>query len=182
VISQQHAATVRRILTLAAALVATLGAHALTGEQLRPVPTAPLIWGASAALVVLAGPRRPMAWRRRSAPEILARLLVLQLVLHVAMTAAPWAFGLGVHHRPALLSAAALIAHGAAAVALTALLAYAERLLLAAQQLARALRRALAPRASAGRHRTGPSIEARRVPPGPRLAGAWARGPPAAVA
>ncbi|MBJ7455147.1 MAG: hypothetical protein JHC74_03710, partial [Thermoleophilia bacterium] len=52
-ISGQHAAMARRLLTLAAALIATLGAHALTDDELRPVPAAPLIWGSVAALVVL---------------------------------------------------------------------------------------------------------------------------------
>jgi len=173
----------RRLLMLAAAMIATLGAHALTGDELRPVPTAPLTWGSLVALVVLAGGRRqPPAWRRRSAPEILMRLVALQAMLHVAMTAAPWAFGLGVHHRPALLSATAVIAHGAAAAALTALLVHAERLLLVAQEVARAVRRALAPRTSADRHRPAVRIEARRVPRAPRILGTWARGPPAAAA
>lgn len=181
-ISGQHAAMARRLLTLAAALVATLGAHALTGDELRPVPAAPLIWGSMAALVVLTCRRHPGPWRRRPAAEILVRLIMLQVVLHIAMTAAPWAFGLGVHHRPALLSTAALIAHGGAALVLTVLLAHAERLLLAAQGVARAVRRALAPRARPGRHRPAARIEGRRVPRGPRIAGAWARGPPAAAA
>lgn len=180
-ISRQHAAMLRRLLMLAAALLATLGAHALTGDELRPVPTAPLTWGSLAALVVLAGRRRPAAWRRRRAPEILVRLIALQAVLHVAMTAAPWAFGLGVHHRPELLSATAVIAHGAAAVALTALLAHAERVLQVAQELARAVRRALSPRAPGGRHQPALRVEARRVPRGPRILDTWARGPPAAT-
>ncbi|MBJ7456099.1 MAG: hypothetical protein JHC74_08570, partial [Thermoleophilia bacterium] len=182
VISGHHAALTRRLLILAAALIATLGAHAVTGDELRLVPAAPLIWGSMAALVVLTCRRDPGPWRRRPAAEILLRLVALQVVLHVAMTAAPWAFGLGVHHRPELLGVAALIAHGGAAVVLTVLLAHAERLLLAAQGVARAVRRALAPMASARRHRPTARIEARRVPRGPRLAGAWARGPPAAAA
>lgn len=181
VISRQHAAMVRRLLMLVAALAATLGAHALSADELRPVAGAPLVWGSLVVLTVFAGRRRPPAWRRRRAPEILARLLALQAVLHVAMTAAPWAFGLGVHHRPALLGPAAVIAHGAAALVLTALLAQAERLLQMAQGIARAVRRALSGRASAGRHRPALRIEPRRVPRDVRISATWARGPPAAA-
>jgi hypothetical protein len=173
---------VRRLLMLVAALVATLGAHALSAEDLRPVAGAPVAWGSLIVVAVFAGRRRPPAWRRRSAPEILARLAALQAVLHVAMTAAPWAFGLGVHHRPALLGPAAVIAHGVAALALTALLVQAERLLQVAQGVADAVRRILSGRPSGGRHRPALRIEPRRVPRGPRISATWARGPPAAAA
>lgn len=161
-----------------AALTATLGAHALTTGDLLLVPAAPLAWGSIAALTVFAGCRRGQAWRSRSAPEILLRLLVLQAMLHVAMTAAPWAFGLGVHHRPALVTPLALVAHGGAAILLTALLARAEGLLALAQAVVRAVRVALAPTPARARHRAAPSVEPRRAPRGPVPRRVRARGPP----
>jgi len=176
--SRQHAFALRRLLLFVAALVATLGAHALSADDLRLVPAAPLAWGSLAALTVLAGRPRGPAWRRRSAPEILVRLTALQAVLHCAITAAPWAFGLGVHHRPALLTPVALIAHGVAAVVLTALLARAERLLSLAQAVARAVRAALAPAPVRGRHHALALVDARRAPGGPAPRRVRARGPP----
>lgn len=178
-ILRPHPLAARRLLLFVSALLATLGAHAVSADELSLVPAAPLAWGALAALTVLAGRRHAESWRRRTAPEILVRLVVLQAVLHCAMTAAPWAFGLGVHHRPALLTPLAMIAHATAALVLTALLAQAERLLCLAQVVARAVRSALAPPPSPARHRAAGHIDAHRVPRNPLQRRVRARGPPA---
>ncbi len=176
--ARHHATTLRRLLLFAAALAATLVAHALSAGEVHPVPAAPLVWGSIAALIVVTGRVGGSAWRRRSAREILVRLLVLQVVLHLLMTAAPWAFGLGVHHRPALVTPLVLVAHGAAAIVLTALLARAERLLALAQAVAAAVRAALAPPRTRARHLPRVTAGNGRPPadPGPRRV--RARGPP----
>ena len=96
------------------------------------------------------------------------------------MGAAPWAFGLAVHHETPVLTPAALATHLAAAVVLAILLARAERLLAAALGVAGALRRRLAPPAPtrrptlpvAGR---APARPARPRRPRPRLPRAAAR-------
>jgi hypothetical protein len=181
VISRHHALALRRLLMFVAALGATLGAHALASDGLRIAPAALPVWGTLAALTVLAGPRRAPRWRPRSALGILVRLAALQVVLHCAMTATPWAFGLGVHHRPALVAPLALVAHVAAAVVLTALLARAERLLGIAQGVARAIRAVLSRPRVRARHRATARIAAHRVPRSPGLTGLRARGPPAAA-
>ena len=177
-ISAHQALAARRLLMLSAALGTTLSAHALAAGGLTIVPAAPLTWGALGAIAVLRPPRAGTAWRERGPGAVLWRLVALQALLHATMTAAPWAFGLTAHHRPALIAPAALAAHATAAVALTALVVRAERLLSLAIRAARALRRALAPR---GRRRRGPIVlttERRRVPRAAAARPRWARGPP----
>ena len=176
--SPHHATILRRLLLFAAALAATLVAHAISTGEMHAVPAAPLIWGSSAALIVITGRVRAPAWRRHGAPEILVRLLALQAGLHLLMTAAPWAFGLGVHHRAALVTPLAIAAHGAAAILLTVLLARAERLLALAQAVVAAVRAALAPHPARARHpaRVGPGSHRIPADPGPRRV--RVRGPP----
>ena len=77
----------------------------------------------------------------------LAILVAAQAAVHVAMSVAPWAFGLAPHHEPALaVGPAALAAHVAAAVVLAVLVARLERLLDRALRAVRAVRRWLARR------------------------------------
>ena len=177
-ISAHQALAARRLLMLVAALGATLAAHAAAAGGLSVVPAAPVAWGALAAIAVLRPPRAGTAWRERGAGAVLWRLVALQAALHTAMTAAPWAFGLAVHHRPALLAPAAVTAHAAAAVALGLLIARAERLLSLALRAARAVRRALVPNARPGRAGTIVRIGAPRAPRAPRERRRRARGPP----
>ncbi len=176
-ISAHQALAARRLLMLVAALAATLGAHAAAGG-LAVVPAAPVAWGALAAIAVLRPPRAGAAWRERGAGAVLWRLVALQAALHAAMTAAPWAFGLAVHHRPALIAPAAVAAHAAAAVALALLIARAERLLSLAQGVARALKRALSPRRHAARGSTSVPMAPARAPRPPQARRRRARGPP----
>ena len=95
------------------------------------------------------------------------------------MGAAPWAFGLAVHHGTPVLTPAALAAHLAAAAVLAVLLARAERLLAAALGVAGAIRRRLAPPAPTRRPTLpvagGPAARARSRRPRPRLPGTAAR-------
>jgi methionine-rich copper-binding protein CopC len=178
-ISSDQALAIRRLLMCVAALAATLGAHAASAHELAIVPAAPLIWGSLAALTVIALGRRGADWSERSFAEVLARLGALQVVLHIAMTAAPWAFGLTVHHRAALLAPVGLAAHAAAAILLAAILSFGERLLSAALRAARAILRADPLRRRA---RPAPLHEQQPAPRGPARTADRARGPPALAA
>ena len=180
-ISPEQARAVRRLLLFAAALAATLVAHAIAAGGVRLAPVAPLLWGSLASLTVFTGARGGPGWRRHGAGGILVRLVALQAALHLAMGAAPWAFGLEIHHRPALLAPVALVAHGVAALVLTVLLVGAEWMLSILQRVVEAVRAALRPERGA-RHRPAIAITLSRAP-----VPAWrrpdrARGPPSVIA
>jgi hypothetical protein len=145
VITPAQALAARRLGVAAAALGATLLAHGVADGGLHPVPAAPAVWGWLVIAAALAGPRR-RPWRERGALGTIAVLVPAQALLHVAMGAAPWAFGLHVHHAGPLLTPPALVAHLTAAALLGLLLARAERLLSAAQAAARAIRAGAVPR------------------------------------
>lgn len=135
------AIAVRRAATTGAALAATLVAHMLSGGMSGVVIVAPLIW---ASVVLLALPlslvRRPTGpFRARRPAEVLVSLLLIQAATHVAMSTAPWAFGIVGHQHGLALGASALVAHAAAAVLLSALICFGERLLAAAVHVVRAL-------------------------------------------
>jgi hypothetical protein len=144
VITLAQALAVRRLLFAAAALAATLGAHAIATGGLRLLPAAPAFWGWLLIGAAFLGPRRS-GWRERGPLWSIALLVAAQALLHAAMSVAPWLFGLGVHHSPPLLTTSAVLAHLGAAVVLGLLLARAERLLSAAQRVVRTIRAALAP-------------------------------------
>jgi hypothetical protein len=93
----------------------------------------------------VAGPRR-RGWRERGVVGGLLILLPAQVLIHLAMGVAPWMFGLYVHGSPALITPAAAAAHVGLAVVLAVLLARAEGLLSAMQELGRAVRAAIVPR------------------------------------
>jgi hypothetical protein len=181
VISLTQALAARRAMLAAAALAATLGAHAAATGDLRLTSLAPLAWGWMLILAALCGPRRA-GWRTRGFGRLLAWLAAVQALMHLAMTAAPWAFGIAVHHRTAGVSVAAVLAHLGAAVVLTALLVHLERLLAAALGIAAGIRRLLARPAG----RPGPSLPApAAAPEAPAAAirrAVCCRGPPAPVA
>jgi hypothetical protein len=177
VVTPAQALAARRLGVAAAALGATLLAHGVADGGLHPVPAAPALWGWLVMAAALAGPRR-RPWRERGALRTIAVLVPAQALLHVAMGATPWAFGLRVHHAAPLLTTPALLAHLAAAALLGILLARAERLLTAAQAAARAIRAAALPRLPRAvvpiPRRAGPSPGHGRRPP----RAVAARGPP----
>jgi hypothetical protein len=139
-----RALALRRMLVAAAALAATLLAHALVTGGLHVVSGAPALWGCMVLVAGVAGPRR-RPWRERGVAGGLLILLPAQILIHLAMGAAPWMFGLYVHGSPALVTPAAAAAHAGLAVVLAVLLARAERLLSAMQALGCAVRAAIVP-------------------------------------
>lgn len=141
------ATALRRTALLAAALLASLTAHAVADGHLVLTVQAPLIWVGLLAMAVPCGAVRPVTeFRARSPLLILALLLAAQAAMHVVMSAAPWVFGLQSHHGAAMaLTAGAAAAHGLAAVLLAALLTAGDRLLAAAVAAGRAIATVLAP-------------------------------------
>lgn len=140
------ASAVRRSAILAAALVTTLFAHLVSGGGFVILPVAPLLWMNILSLALIAGPRRGATTFTARGPFVMLLLLMgAQLGMHLAMNAAPWAFGLMEHHSTGLITTTALAAHGAAAVVLSALLSWGERLLAAAVAVANAILGALQP-------------------------------------
>ncbi|MFN8123079.1 MAG: hypothetical protein U0237_11690 [Thermoleophilia bacterium] len=139
------ATALRRTAILAAALMASLTAHAVSEGHLALMTQAPLIWLGMLAMAVPCGAVRPVTeFRARSPILILGILIVAQTAMHIAMSEVPWAFGLQPHHA-AGLTAGALLAHGLAAALLAVLLAAGDRLLAAAVAAGRAIVTALAP-------------------------------------
>ena len=179
-IAPAQALALRRLLLTAAALTATLVAHAICAGGLDLVPAAPLVWGSACCLAVVAGPRRGAAWSDWSPPGLVARLVAIQLVLHAALTGAPWAFGVSVHHPPPLVTPSILVAHGAAAAVLAIVLLGAQRALSAAQRVVGAVRRGLlrlSQAAGAPARLAAPRLE-RRAPASISRRAFGARGPP----
>ena len=127
-----------RALLALACLVPTVAAHAAAGGA-RPTPTFGLVCLSIATVAASAGPWRPPP--RTSFPRMLALMLVGQAVAHVALTSAPWAFGLEAHHASPALSSGYALGHVLVAVWLAGLLALAEHLLAAALALLCAVRR-----------------------------------------
>src|SRR5262245_19007530 len=181
VISPTQALAARRAMLVGAALGATLAAHAVASGGLHLLPAAPLAWGWMLAAAALCGPRRA-AWRPRGAARLLALLVVWQAAMHLAMTAAPWAFGLSVHHRVDVLTPAGLAAHLAAALILALLLARAERLLGAALAAVAAVRRLVARPAPGPRPTLPAPASAPTAAPAAAPSALACRGPPAFVA
>lgn len=152
-IAPRQALALRRLLLAASALTGTLVAHALCATGLTIAPAAPAIWGSIVCIAVLAGPRGGSRWREWSALGLLARLLAVELSLHLVLTVAPWALGVTPHHSSPLVTPTIVMAHGAVALLLGLALTGAQGLLSAAQRVVRAVRRALrvAPAAAAPR-------------------------------
>jgi hypothetical protein len=143
VIATPQALALRRLLLVACALGATLAAHAASSSDLAVARSAPLAWGSLGCAAVLAGRRRRPVWRAWSRAGLVARLLVAEIALHLALAVAPWAFGVSAHHADPVLAPRTLAAHAAAALLLALVLAAGQRALTLAQRVARVVRRAL---------------------------------------
>jgi hypothetical protein len=174
--SPTTALALRRLAVAAGALAASLLAHCAALGDMAITPSAPVVWVGLLAGVTLVGRRR--SWRRRGLAPSLLWMGCAQAIVHVAMSGAPWAFGLAPHHEPGLgLGAGVLVAHAGAALLLAALVTWLETGLERAMALARRLRRwlldrPLAPAASglaASAHRAPRSRQSVRIP---------CRGPP----
>jgi hypothetical protein len=178
-ITATHALAARRVALGAGALGASALAHRCAVGDMDATRATPVVWLGLLAVLTLLGGR--VRWRPRGFAETVAILGAAQAAVHVAMTVAPWAFGLAPHHEPALaVGPAALSAHLAAAVVIAVLVARLERVLDRALHAVRAVRRWLT-------RRPRPPRPA-RVPVPPALAPRWAapvvhlaRGPPVVV-
>jgi hypothetical protein len=171
-VNEPGALALRRAVLAAACVVPTVLAHAAAGHG--AVRLSPLTAIACLAVVAVAGAAGSR--RRRLRPlgplRLLAVLAAGQAAAHAVLTLAPWAFAIEVHHAAAPLAAGAVAAHAVVLVALTVLLALADRLLAGALALAAALRRML------GR-RSGPVPRGARPAPAPPLLSSGRGGAPA---
>lgn len=170
------ALALRRLAVASGALAASLVAHCAATGDLVVTRSAPAVWAGLLAVATLAGRRR--GWRPRGFGPALVRMGVAQALVHLAMSAAPWAFGLAGHHAAGIgLPPATLAAHAAAAVVLALLVTRLEAWLGRAVGLIRRLRRRLSDAGAAPAPRRvalpSPALVSRR--PVGRLA---CRGPP----
>jgi hypothetical protein len=140
------ALALRRGVLAAACVGPTVTAHAAShGGGVRVSPLTAVACLAIVAVAAAAG-----TGRRRLRPlgplTLFAVLAAGQAAAHAAMTLAPWAFALEVHHAAPALTAGAALAHLVVLLVLTVLLVLADRLLAGAVALLAALRRMLARR------------------------------------
>jgi hypothetical protein len=78
-------------------------------------------------------------------PRVLGLQVGAQAVLHAALWAAPWAFGLVVHHHGPLVTGQAVVAHGVLALLITVVICWGEALLERAVAMVRTLTRSPRP-------------------------------------
>lgn len=142
-----RALAARRGLIAAAALVASIVAHAVATGGLAILPMAPAAWGIIIAGAMVLGPRAA-TFRPRAPSTTLLLIIGAQAAVHAAMTVAPWAFGLDVHHVTAFLTPVAVLVHLAAAVLLALVVARVERVLASLIRVARTVCATVVPRAS----------------------------------
>lgn len=176
--TEAHAHAARRGAFAAAALGATLAAHAVAHRgDLALMRHAVPAWAMLVGLSLLVG-RRHGRFAARGAGLTFALLAAGQAVLHWALAGVPWAFGLRVHHEVPVATPAAIVTHLIAAIVLTGLLVRGQRLLQALVRVRDAIRRLLAPRAR--RRRAPMALTLPRSPAArrPALCSAPSRGPP----
>lgn len=134
--ARAHAA--RRASIAAAGVVSAIAAHMAAMGEMAILPVAPALWAMFIGLAAVIGTRRaPFAVRGIGITALL--VLASQMVMHVGMVTAPWAFGIAAHHAEPMLTPASAAAHVVAALVLVALVAWGERLLAALMSAARAL-------------------------------------------
>lgn len=175
------ALALRRFVIAMVAVFVTMGAHlAAAGHGLPSVdlPVATMTVGTVGIAALLIG-RRAGPFRPRGPVVTLAILLAFQVVAHLAMWAAPWIVGLDMHHQGALITPTMVLMHAAATVVLLPIVVGMERILAAAVNAVRRLRRLLT-----GRHVGSAWVEVLWVSDGRRISApvvwhASARGPPA---
>lgn len=144
-ISAPRAHAARRASIAAAGISSAIAAHVVSMGGMDILPVAPALWAMLIAVVAVLGTRRaPFVARGLGVTAVL--VVASQVAMHVAMVAAPWAFGLAAHHAEPLLTPASAVAHVVAAVVLIALVAWGERLLAALSAVARAVLGAVAAR------------------------------------
>ena len=184
-LSHARAHAIRRAGIAAAALGSAIGAHMIAMGSWDALPIAPAIWAMLIAGAALIGTRNRV-FCCRGIPATVALVLASQVVCHMAMAAAPWAFGLQAHHDVPLISLGAASAHIVAGAVLIVGVIWLERILALATRVVRAVITLVARvRATARRH--GRSAHRRalpgrlRIPRVAFLAISPARGPPLAA-
>jgi hypothetical protein len=175
VVSAPLALALRRAVLGAGVLAASLSAH----PEARVMEGAPLMWLAMASIFALVGPRT--RWRRRGIARTALVAACLQIVAHAAMSVAPWAFGLSVHHTAGMsIGPEAAVPHLAAALLLAVAVGLLETALGGIRRIAGAVARWLrAVRPVTGRAPRPPLVPAGRVLRGLGARAFASRGPPA---
>jgi hypothetical protein len=170
--------SVRRAVLGAGVLTAALAAHLVAAPDAHAARGAPVLWAGLVALCALVGPRR--RWRARGLLHSASLAGGLQIGAHVAMSAAPWAFGLSAHHAAGLMvDPRAIVPHLAAALMLAVVLNVLDRALGAARHIVNAIARLLrAPDRPTGRPCGHRPPSRRRVPRGLASGSFASRGPP----
>ena len=175
--ARAHAA--RRASIAAAGVLSAIGAHVAAMGELSMLPVAPALWAMFIGLAAIIGTRRaPFAIRGIGITALF--VIASQVVMHLGMVTAPWAFGLAAHHAEPMLTPSSAVAHVVAALVLVALVAWGERLLAALISFGRIL---VAVSAAQPPRRPGAVARIAPVSSLPRLRGIFliatpSRGPP----
>lgn len=172
------ALAVRRALLGAGVLAASLSAHLAAAPEARAAEGAPLVWLAMVAIFALVGPRT--GWHRRGIARTALIVAGLQIAAHAAMSLAPWAFGLSVHHTAGIsIGPEAVVPHLAAALFLAVAISLLETALGGIRRIAGAVARWLrAARPVPGRAPARPLLSPGRVLRGLGARAFASRGPP----
>ncbi len=137
-LSHARALAARRAAIATAALGSAIVAHVVSMGSWDVLPIAPAVWAMAIAAVALIGARRSV-FRKRNIAVTALLVLAGQFTCHLGMTAAPWAFGLRLHHEMPMITPGAAVAHVVAGVALTAVVLWLECILLGATRALRAV-------------------------------------------
>jgi hypothetical protein len=174
-----QALALRRAAFAAAAIAATLAAHRAQDDAMVLSAGCLPVLLSVVCIAVLTGPRHG-TFSPRGPATTLVVLIVAQALLHLTMSAAPWVFGLTLHHTAALVGTRSLVAHLIAALVLTAVLHWWDRVLAGAVSATRVMRRLLR---GCRRRGSAPGVLRVRVVDRPALRTVFApacptRGPP----
>ena len=159
--SRAHAA--RRASVAAAGLMSAMVAHVVAFGEIDLLPIAPALWAMLIGIAAVLGARSP-SFVTRAWPVTLGLVVASQMVMHIGMVEAPWAFGLRIHHEESLVTPAMLVTHLLAAVVLVAAVCWFDRLL---GVLSRVVSAVLG--TAAARPRTSRLVVRIAVPPAPRM-------------
>lgn len=175
-----QAGAAHRGMLVAAAIAATLGAHAAIGGG-RPGPMT-LMVAVTVVSAVCRVPGRSRPWRRSSLLRLAALGLLLQVAVHFGINAAPWAFGMGIDAQDAVSLPVSVLVHLVAGATLAVLCWFGEMGLDALVLLARRVGRHLGDGPRAGCGTAWLRLRGRARIPG-RSAGGRpiSRGPPVAL-
>ena len=173
------ASLARRSALVSAAFAATLTGHLMSGEGLRVLPVAPVLWcGLLGVFIMLSGRRTKPTFAAWSPAATLRVLLLTQAAMHLLLHQVPWAFGLLAHPGHELITASAVAAHAVVALALLVPLCWGQRILERAVAVVHALAGGATDVAGTPRHAHILGLEVRRPALARRASTLSARGPP----